>query len=127
MTDLQTLVRQTSNPSILKMQQILHEEVIQLGKIATELKESNTQWSQIVERKERDWLTISRETDETIATQKAEIETLKLALLEVIKVLESDDSAIVDTVWVSTGQPETLRDHCHHAVYGYMYQSEERT
>ncbi len=38
MTDLQTLVRQTSNPSILKMQQRLHEEVLILGKQALEWK-----------------------------------------------------------------------------------------
>ena len=38
MTDLQTLVRQTSNPSILKMQQRLHEEVLVLGKQALEWK-----------------------------------------------------------------------------------------
>ena len=104
MTDLQMLVRQTSNPSILKMQQRLHEEVVQLGKMMVQ--------------KERDWLTISQETDEIIATIKADNETMKLALLEVIKVLESDDPAIADTVWVSTGQPETLRDHCFTAVYG---------
>ena len=36
MTDLQILVRQTSNPSNLKMQQRLHEEVIVLGKQALE-------------------------------------------------------------------------------------------
>lgn len=112
MTDLQMLVRQTSNPSILKMQQRLHDEVVKLGKI--------------VAQKERDWLTISQETDEVIATLKADNEVMKLALLEVIKVLESDDPAIADTVWVSTGQSETLRDHCHHAVYGYMYEGEER-
>ncbi len=111
MTELQMLVRQTSNPSILKMQQRLHDEVVKLGKI--------------VEQKERDWLTISQETDEIIATLKADNEVMKLALLEVVKVLESDDPAIVDTVWVSTGKPETLRDHCYHAVYGYMYEGEE--
>lgn len=38
MTDLQMLVRQTSNPSILKMQQRLHEEVLVLGKQALEWK-----------------------------------------------------------------------------------------
>jgi hypothetical protein len=38
MTDLQTLVRQTSNPSTLKMQQRLHEEVLVLGKQALEWK-----------------------------------------------------------------------------------------
>ena len=38
MTDLQTLVRQTSNPSILKMQQRMHEEVLVLGKQALEWK-----------------------------------------------------------------------------------------
>ena len=61
-----------------------------------------------------------------LVSLNSKIETLKQALLEVIKVLESDDSAIVDTVWVSTGQPETLRDHCHHAVYGYLHEGEER-
>lgn len=79
-----------------------------------------------LEQKERDWLTTSQETDETIATLKQDNATMKSALLDVIKVLESDDPAISDTVWVSTGQPETLRDHCHHAVYGYMYEGEER-
>ena len=39
MTDLQTLVRQTSNPSILKMQQRLHDEVVALGKQAMQWKE----------------------------------------------------------------------------------------
>lgn len=104
MTCLQMLVLQTSNPSILKMQQRLHEEVLKLGKI--------------VEKKERDWLTISQETDEVIATLKSDNETMKAALIEVIKVLDSDDSAISDTVWVSDGRPETLRDHCYTAVYG---------
>lgn len=112
MTDLQMLIKQTSNPSILKMQQRLHDEVVQLVKI--------------VEQKERDWLTISQETDEVIAALKSDNETMKAALIEVIKVLESDDPAISDTVWVSTGHPETLRDHCHHAVYGYLYEGEER-
>ena len=79
-----------------------------------------------LEQKERDWLTTSQKTDETIATLKSDNETMKAALIEVIKVLDSDDFAVADTVWVSTGQPETLRDHCHHAVYGYMYEGEER-
>ncbi len=39
MTDLQILVRQTSNPSILKMQQRLHGEVVELGKLAMQWKE----------------------------------------------------------------------------------------
>jgi hypothetical protein len=39
MTDLQTLVRQTSNPSILEMQQRLHGEVIELGKMALQWRE----------------------------------------------------------------------------------------
>ena len=39
MTDLQILVRQTSNPSILKMQQRLHAEVVSLGKQALQWKE----------------------------------------------------------------------------------------
>ena len=38
MTDLQLLVKQTSNTSILKMQQRLHEEVVQLGKQALKWK-----------------------------------------------------------------------------------------
>ena len=40
MTDLQILVKQTSNLSILKMQQRLHNEVVQLGKQAIEWKDS---------------------------------------------------------------------------------------
>lgn len=39
MTDLQTLVTQTSNPSILKMQQRLHTEVVELGKKALQWRE----------------------------------------------------------------------------------------
>jgi hypothetical protein len=39
MTDLETLVRQTSNPSILKMQQRLYNEVVELGKLAMQWKE----------------------------------------------------------------------------------------
>jgi hypothetical protein len=39
MTDLQTLVKQTSNPSILKMQQRLHAEVVELGKKALQWRE----------------------------------------------------------------------------------------
>ena len=124
MTDLQILAMQTSNPSILKMQQRLHQEVVQLGKIATEIKEENKRLFEQMEQKERDWLVISRETDEEIAALKSEIETLKAALVEVITVLDSDDPAISDTVWVSTGQPETLRDHCHQAVYGCLYDGE---
>jgi len=38
MTDLQILVRQTSNPSMLKMLQRLHEDVVALGRQALELK-----------------------------------------------------------------------------------------
>lgn len=38
--DLQMLVKQTSNSSIMKMQQRLHEEVVALGKIALDQKES---------------------------------------------------------------------------------------
>ena len=41
MTDLQTLVLQTSNPSLLKIQQRLHDEVIKLGKLAIEWKEKH--------------------------------------------------------------------------------------
>lgn len=104
MTDLQALVRQTSNPSILAMQTRLHYEVVKLGKM--------------IEQKERDWLTISQETDETIASLRADNDVMKAALLEVVKVLESDDPAIVDTVWVSSGQPQTLRDLCYVAIYG---------
>ena len=38
MTDLQLLVKQTSNPSLLQIQQRLHEEVVQLGKQALKWK-----------------------------------------------------------------------------------------
>jgi DNA repair exonuclease SbcCD ATPase subunit len=41
---------------------------------------------------------------------------MREALEEVCRVLESNDSAIVDTIWVSTGQPETLLDHCKEAL-----------
>lgn len=41
---------------------------------------------------------------------------MREALEEVCRVLESNDSAIVDTIWVSTGQPETLLDHCKAAL-----------
>lgn len=37
---------------------------------------------------------------------------MQFALEEVCRVLQSDTSAIIDTVWVSTGAPETLLDHC---------------
>lgn len=115
MTDLQILVRQTSNPSMLKMQQRLHNEVIELGKLAMQWRESC--------KEVQTALSLERDAREAA---ESEIQTLKDALKEVIKVLESDDPAIADTVWVSTGQPETLRDHCHHAVYGYLYEGEER-
>ena len=38
MTDLQILVRQTGNPSMLKMQQRLHDDVVALGKQALKWK-----------------------------------------------------------------------------------------
>lgn len=53
MTDLQLLVRQTSNPSILKMQQRFHEEVLVLGKQALELK-ANCEALQLALETERD-------------------------------------------------------------------------
>ncbi len=115
MTDLQILARQTSNPSILKMQQRLHNEVIELGKRAMQWRESCQEMQAA--------LSIERDAKESA---EREVQELKDALKEVIKVLESEDPAIVDTVWVSTGQPETLRDHCHHAVYGYLCDGEER-
>ena len=84
MTDLQILVRQTSNPSMIKMQQRLHDEVIQLGKVAIE-------WREKCERIERDCLTASQETDEKIASLESEVEALKIQLAEVQKVIERDD------------------------------------
>lgn len=53
MTDLQILVRQTSNPSILKMQQRLHDEVVSLGKQALEWK-ANCEALQLALEVERD-------------------------------------------------------------------------
>jgi len=79
MTDLQLLVRQTSD-SVLRIQLILlQQEVAKLGKSALELKESNKRWAEIVEQKDRDWLTICQETDETIAALKAEVEAYRAA------------------------------------------------
>ena len=80
MTDLQNLVRQTSNPSILKMQQRLHEEVLILGKMALELKSDNEHLRLQRYQVDRDNLTISQETDEVIAMLKAGNEALQLAL-----------------------------------------------
>jgi hypothetical protein len=44
---------------------------------------------------------------------------LREALEEVCLVLESGAPAIVDTVWVSSGLPETLLDHCRAALDFY--------
>lgn len=53
MTDLQLLVKQTSNPSILKMQQRLHNEVVELGRLALQWKE-DCHTLQLALEKERD-------------------------------------------------------------------------
>ena len=42
---------------------------------------------------------------------------------EVVKVLDSDDKAIVDTVWVSDGMPETLRDRVDEALAAFKEKS----
>jgi len=49
----------------------------------------------------------------TLERQNAE---LLAALKEVCAVLESETQAIVDTLWVSGGRPETLLDHCREAI-----------
>ena len=53
------------------------------------------------------------ERNENLTARVAELER---ALAEVCTVLESDIKAIVDTIWVSTGAPETLLDHCRAAL-----------
>lgn len=73
-----------SSGSIIKLQQLLHDEVIQLGKVAVE-------WREKCERIERDCLTASQETDETIASLESEVDALKIQLAEVSKVIERDD------------------------------------
>ena len=50
---------------------------------------------------------------QTLERQNAE---LLAALKEVCTVLESETQAIVDTLWVSGGKPETLLDHCREAI-----------
>lgn len=45
----------------------------------------------LLEQKERDWLTTSQETDETIASLESEVDALKIQLAEVSKVIERDD------------------------------------
>lgn len=75
----------------------------------------------IIEQKERDWLTISQETDEVIAALKSDNEEMKAALLEVVKVFDSENKAIIDTVWVSGNSPETLRDFCSRIAVGHTY------
>ncbi|MBT2180506.1 hypothetical protein KKP06_22070 [Ralstonia pickettii] len=39
------------------------------------------------------------------------------ALREVVRVLETENPAIVDTVWVTGGRPETLRDMVQSAIH----------
>lgn len=105
MSDLELLVRQVTNSSIIKIQQRTHNEVVALGKLAMQWRESaeNLQLALNIEREARE-------------VAENNVAVMSSALKEVIKALESDNPAIVDTIWVSTGQPETLRDHCHHAI-----------
>lgn len=115
MSDLELLARQVSNPSIIKIQQQTYNEVVKLGKLAMQWRESaeNLQLALNIEREARE-------------VAENNVAVMSSALKEVIKALESDNPAIVDTIWVSTGQPETLRDHCHHAIYGYLHEGEGR-
>ena len=79
MTDLQNLVRQTCNPSILKMQQRLHEEVVILGKIASELKSDNEHFRLQRSQVDRDNLTLSQEWDEEKAALQEQVRVLSIA------------------------------------------------
>lgn len=38
------------------------------------------------------------------------------ALVEVVRVFDSNPSSIVDTVWVTGGKPETLYERCQAAI-----------
>lgn len=59
----------------------------------------------------REASTAMRAAGEMITALRSENAALKAALEEGCKVLESNTTAIVDTVWVSDGRPETLLDH----------------
>jgi len=49
-------------------------------------------------------------------SQKEKQKVLIDAITEVLRVLESDSEAIVDTVWTTRGDNETLWEHCSHAL-----------
>jgi hypothetical protein len=51
-----------------------------------------------------------------VLTLRRRMAKLKAALEEVCTVLETNVTAIVDTVWVSDGSPETLLDFCRAAL-----------
>lgn len=52
------------------------------------------------------------ESPHRCAEFEAENIRLRAALNEVVQVLTTNTWAIVDTVWVSDGSPETLLDRC---------------
>ena len=49
---------------------------------------------------------------ETIRALLEELDALRDAVQETVRVLESEPSVISDTVWVTDGLPETLLDRC---------------
>lgn len=52
----------------------------------------------------------------TIRALLADLERAEKALREVVAVFDSNQSSIVDTVWVTGNRPETLYDHCQAAL-----------
>lgn len=71
--------------------------------------------------KERDWSEQESQADK----QKVLVD----AITEVLRVLETDNEAIVDTVWTTRGDNETLWEHCSHAleqVTGIEYKPAEQ-
>lgn len=51
-----------------------------------------------------------------VVSARRRMAILRSALEEVCVVLQTNNTAIVDTVWVSSGQPETLLDRCLAAI-----------
>lgn len=62
-------------------------------------------------------------------SQKEKQKVLVDAITEVLRVLDSENEAIVDTVWTTRGDNETLWEHCSHAleqVTGIEYKPAEQ-
>lgn len=66
---------------------------------------------------DRDWADkVIADANEIIAAQAEKQKILIGAVTEVLSVLESDNKAIVDTVWTTKNNNETLWEHCSHAL-----------